>query len=296
MISLSCGDSDIDLLRSDPDTNSLEDMCTTKSFSILHELLASPPIRNSTNNTTSTTSSTITHPLSYMTVTTAYSTINTTISTHTIRHQPTAATLSTSPTPSSPNTSYNVSLSPIRTHPPSTSTTKSKSTSSDIQSEHVPFTFHFIPSHPNYISKLKLPLRIVKLCSDIQHKPESSIIQIIGKHLSKQNKQKKIKKSKNNNTKTDNFIPRCQPIEHPPTSPPYTAAKTDTTTTTQYNPPILKTTVTQCTHPNLKITGTQYTLPTFENHSSTHTKSQHPLLYQPNTHHTSQHIQIYTMR
>ena len=32
----------------------------------------------------------------------------------------------------------------------------------------------------------------------------------------------------------------------------------------------------------------QYTLPNSQNHSSTHTKSQHPPLYQPNTHHTLQ--------
>ena len=35
MISLSGGESDIDLLGSDPDTNSQEDMCTAKHFSIL---------------------------------------------------------------------------------------------------------------------------------------------------------------------------------------------------------------------------------------------------------------------
>ena len=166
---------------------------------------------------------------------------------------------------------------------------KSKPTPSDIQSEHMSFTFHYIPSHPNYISKLKLPMHIAKLCSNIQHKAESSIIQIIEKHLSKQNKHKKSKKSKNNNKKPHNFKPRFQPIKHPPTSQPYTATKTDTTTTTQYNPPIPKTTATQCTHPTLKTTGTQYILPTSQNHSSTHTKSQRPPPYQRNTHHTSQH-------
>ena len=166
---------------------------------------------------------------------------------------------------------------------------KSKPTPSDIQSEHMSFTFHYIPSHPNYISKLKLPMHIAKLCSNIQHKAESSIIQIIEKHLSKQNKHKKSKKSKNNNKKPHNFKPRFQPIKHPPTSQPYTATKTDTTTTTQYNPPILKTTATKCIHPTLKTAGTQYILPTSQNHSSTHTKSQHPSPYQPNTHHTSQH-------
>ena len=272
MISLSGGESDIDLLGSDPYTNSREDMRTKKHFSVLDELLASPPIHNSTNTTKSTTSSTI----------------DTTIPTHTLRHQPTAATLPTSTTPLSPNTSYNAPSSPIHTHPPSTSTAKPKSTPSDIQSEHLPFTFHFIPSHPNYTSKLKLPMHIAKLCSDIQHNPESSIIQIIEKHLSKQ-KHKKLKKNKNNNKKTHNFKPRFQPIEHPPTSPPYTATKTDTITTTKHNTPILKTTATQCTHPILKTTGTQYIQPISQNHSSIGTKSQHPPPYQPSTHHTSQH-------
>ena len=134
MISLSGGESDIDLLGSDPCIYSQEDMRTTKPFSILDELLTSPPICNSTNTNTSTTSSTITHPLSCMTVTTTYSTINTTIPTHTLQYQPTAATLPTSTTPLSPNTSYNASPSPIHTYPPSTSTAKSKSTPSDIQS------------------------------------------------------------------------------------------------------------------------------------------------------------------
>ena len=101
-----------------------------KTFFNPHELLASPPIRNSTNTTTSTTSSTITHPLSCMIVTTTYSTINTTIPAHTLRHQPTAATLPTSTTPLSPNTFYNASPSPspIHTHPSSTSAAKTKST------------------------------------------------------------------------------------------------------------------------------------------------------------------------
>ena len=39
-------------------------------------------------------------------------------------------------------------------------------------------------------------MHITKLCSDIQHNAESSIIQIIEKHLSKQNKHKKAKKAK----------------------------------------------------------------------------------------------------
>ena len=241
-------------------------------FSILDELLASPPIHNSTNTTMSTTSFTT----------------NTTIPTHTLRHQTTGATLPTSTTPLSPNTSCNASPLPLQTNPPSTSTSTPKFTPSDIQSEHLLLTFHFIPSHRNYISKLKLPMHIAKLCCDIQHNAESSIIQIIEKHLSKQ-KHKKINKNKNNQKNPHNFKPKFQPIEHTPTSPPYTATKTDTITTTKHNTPILKTTATQCTHPTLKNTGTRYIQPTSQNLSSTHTKSQHPPPYQTNTHHTSQH-------
>ena len=197
MIPLSGGESDIDLLGPDPDTNSREDLCTTKPFSILVELLASPPIRNSINTNTSTTSSTTTHPLSCMITTTTYSAINTTISTLTLRHQPTL------PHCLLPQHHY------YQTHPtmhhlhqatlirhPLTPTAKSKSTTCDIQSEHLQFTFHFIPSHPNYISKLKLPMHIAKLCCDIQHNAKSSIIQIIEKDLSKQNKHKKGNKKK----------------------------------------------------------------------------------------------------
>ena len=196
MISLSGGESDIDVLGYDPDTNAREDIRATKHFSIRDELLVSPPIRNYTNTITSTTSSTITCALSCMIVTTTYFAINSTIQTHTHRHQPTAATLPTSTTPLSPNTSYNASPSSIHTHPPSTSTAKSKSTPSDIQSEYLPFTFHFIRRHPNYISKLKLLLHIAKLCSNIQHNTESSIMQIIEKHLSKQKHKKKTKAAK----------------------------------------------------------------------------------------------------
>ena len=112
IISLSGGESDKDLLGSDPDTNSWEDMCIKKYFSILDELLASPPIHNSTNTDMSTTSFTT----------------NTTIPTHTLQHQPTAATLPTSTTPLSPNTSFNASPLPLHTNLPSTSTSTPKCT------------------------------------------------------------------------------------------------------------------------------------------------------------------------
>ena len=137
-------------------------------------------------------------------------------------------------------------------------------------------------------------MHIAKLCSYIQHNAELPIIKILEEHLAKQNKHKKSKKSKNNKN-PHNFKPRFQPIEHLPTAPNYTAPKTDITTTTLYNPPILKTIATQCTHPTLKTTGTQYTLPASKSHPSTYTKSQHfplnttAMTYQPNTHHTLKH-------
>ena len=75
-------------------------------------------------------------------------------------------------------------------------------------------------------------MHIAKLCSDIQHNAptfNSSIIQTIEKHLFKQNKHKESKKKQQKQQqKPHNFKPRFQLIEHPPTSPPYTATKTDT--------------------------------------------------------------------
>lgn len=187
-------------------------MCAPqKPFSTFHELLASPPICNSTNITASTTFSTITHSSYCMITTIANSTISTINPTLMLQHQPTTSTLPTSTTPPPPHTSYKRSPAPINPHPPSTTTAKSKSTPSDTQSEHLPFTFHFIPSHPNYISKLKLPMHIAKLCSDIQHKAVLSIIKTIEEHLSKPNKHKKSKKSKKNKktciTSNQNFNP-----------------------------------------------------------------------------------------
>ena len=170
-------------------------MRTTKPFSILDELLASPPIHNTTNTGKSTTSSTTTHPLYCIITTTVHSIISTTNPTLALRHQPCATILNTSTTtPPPPHTSHNTSFSPIHPHPPSTTTVKSKFTPFDTQSKQLPLTFHFIPSHPNYISKLKLPMHITKLCSDIQHNAQLSVIKIIEEHPSKQNKHKKIKK------------------------------------------------------------------------------------------------------
>ena len=92
MISLSGGESDANLLGPDVDVNSHEDIPTTKPFSILEELLTSPPTHNSTNTTTSTTSSTTFHSLSFMITATAYSTISTNNPTLALHYQRTAIT------------------------------------------------------------------------------------------------------------------------------------------------------------------------------------------------------------
>ena len=200
MVSLSCGESDTDLQGSNPGANSQEDMHTTKPFSILDELLDSPPICNCTNTTASTTYFSIAHPLCCIITTTAHYTVSTTNPTLTLRHQPTATTLSSSTTHPPPHTPYVTSPSPIHPQPPSTTIAKSKPKPSNKQSEHLSFTFHFIPSHPNHILKLKLFTHIAKLCSDIQHNGELSIIKIIEEHLSTENKHKKAKKSKTTKT------------------------------------------------------------------------------------------------
>ena len=186
---------------------------------------------------------------------------------------------------------------------------KSKTTPSNTQSKHLPFTFYFIPNHPNYISKLKLPMNLVKLCTDIQRHVELPIIKIVEEHLTKQKVRKNSKESKNK--KVHNFKPRFQPMEHPLTSPTHADPKTDittitqnmqqglkkhmSTTATQYTQPILKATATQYTHPTFKTTATQYTLPKSLNHFFTWTKSQYLPLnttavrHQPTNHHTLKH-------
>ena len=255
----------------------------------------------------STTSSTTSHPLSFTLSTAAHFTISTTNPTLTLWYQPTTTTLSIPIAPPL-NTSYNTSSSPVNPNLPSTTTAKSKTTPSDTQSKHLPFTFLFIPNHPNYISKLKLPVNLAKLCTEIQRNVHLSIIKIVEEHLTKQNKRKNDETRKK---KVHNFKPRFQPMEHPPTLPTHTDPKTDittitqnmhegfkkhmSTTITQYTQPIFKTTATQYTNPTFKTTATQYALPTSLNHSSTCTKSQHlPLnttevLYQPTNHHILEH-------
>ena len=66
-------------------------------------------------------------------------------------------------------------------------------------------------------------------------------------------------------------------------------------TATQFTQPIFKTTATQYTQPTFKTTATRYSLWTYQNHSSTSTKSQHLPLnttavpFQPNIHHRLKH-------
>ena len=165
MISLSGGELD----TPNTDGNNQNDIHIIKPISILDELLASPPIDNSTNTTMSTSPSTISRPLySIITTTTRHFATNIIDSNPTLLHQSTVTTLPTHTTPPS-HSSCNTSPSPTYLNPPSTSTAKSKTTPSITQPEHLLFTFHSIPSHPNYISKLKLPIYIAKLCTDIQH-------------------------------------------------------------------------------------------------------------------------------
>ena len=71
MILLSGGELDTGLLGPDLDVNFHKDVYNTKPFSILDELMASPPIHYSTNTTKFTKSSTISHPLFFMITTTS---------------------------------------------------------------------------------------------------------------------------------------------------------------------------------------------------------------------------------
>ena len=103
MISLSGGESHVDLLGSDLSFNSREVIHTMKPFSILDDLVASPPTHNFTNTTTSTTSFTIFHPLSFMITTAADSTPATNYSNTQQNTTPTHTTITTK-TKKSPTT------------------------------------------------------------------------------------------------------------------------------------------------------------------------------------------------
>ena len=193
MISLSGWELDTDFLGPDLDVIYHKDVHTIKPFSILNELMTSLPTHNSTNTNTFTISCTISHPLTLMIITTSHSTISTINPSPTIRHQPTATILFTTITPPL-QTSYKISPLLINANPPSTTTAKSKTTPSDTQSDHLPFTFHFISNHPSYIPKLKLSKILAKICIDINRDVEQFIIRIEEERLAKQNKLKNSEK------------------------------------------------------------------------------------------------------
>ena len=161
--------------------------------------------------------------------------------------------------------------SPLPTIPNQPSITRSKlqitpSKHTFSQSEHLPFTFYFIPNHPNYISKLTLPMNLARLCKETHYNVESSIIKIVEDYLTRQNKHETGNENKTSNKKVLNYQPRFTSREHKPTSPINTFPPTNTTTATQ------------TTQPGFKhltpTTTTQYTQPTQKNHASTCTKPQ----------------------
>ena len=161
--------------------------------------------------------------------------------------------------------------SPLTTTPNQLSTTTSKPKTTPFKhtispSEHLPFTFYFIPNCLNYISKLNLPMNLARLYTEIQRNTELSIIKIVEDYLTKQNKHKKGNRSKTRNKKVLNYKPRFTPREHKPTSPIHTSPPTDATTVTQNTQLRFK----QYTF----ITTTQYTQSTHENHTSNCTKPQ----------------------
>ena len=110
--------------------------------------------------------------------------------------------------------------------PPSTILSKTPTTPSNHSnppSKHIPFDFYFIPNYPNYITNLNLPMKLAKLCRDIQHNAESSIIKLVEDHLKRQAKLKKANKNKTKNKKATTYKPRFTPKEHKPTSPTLTS-------------------------------------------------------------------------
>ena len=107
--------------------------------------------------------------------------------------------------------------------PPSTILSKTPTTPSNHSnppSKHIPFDFYFIPNCPNYITNLNLQMKLAKLCRDIQHNAESSIIKLVEDHLKRQAKLKKANKNKTKNKKATTYKPRFTPKEHNPLQPP----------------------------------------------------------------------------
>ena len=97
IISLSGGESEIDLLVPDFGLDLDEDLDTTKPYFIIDELMDGPPThhtkyQHSTNTITFTTFSTVSHSLSTMATTTTNCTINSTSPTPTKSHNDTRQT------------------------------------------------------------------------------------------------------------------------------------------------------------------------------------------------------------
>ena len=174
----------------------------------------------------------ISHPLSTKATNTAHFTINTTSLTLTTSHNDTRQNSTSASTPvitatyKSPTTHIlktlcqitNITITSTYTSPPLcttprtslqttpnkpfTTTLKPKTTASKqtiSPSEHLPFTIYFIPTRPNCIFKLNLPMNFAKLCTEIQHNAELSIIKTVKDYLTKQNKNKNGKKNKSRN-------------------------------------------------------------------------------------------------
>ena len=133
---------------------------------------------------------------------------------------------------------YSQKTSPLPTTPNQLSTTTSKPKNSPFKhttspSEHLLFTFYFIPNRPNYISKLNLSMNLARLYTEIQRNAELSIIKIVEDYLTKQNKHKNGNKNKSSNKEVLNCTPRFTTREHKPTSQILTLPPTGTTTTTE---------------------------------------------------------------
>ena len=97
IISLSGGESDVDLLGPDFGLDIEEDLNTTKPYSIIDELMDGPTTHHTkyqhfTNTITSTIFSTVSHPLSTRTTTKTHSTINSTSPIPTTSHNDTQQT------------------------------------------------------------------------------------------------------------------------------------------------------------------------------------------------------------
>ena len=171
----------------------LEDLNTTRPYSIIDELMDGPPNYH-IEHQTSTIFSTISYPLATMTTTATLWTINTTIPTST-------------PTTSHDNIQQNTTAAHMQftTHAPLSTTTSKPPTTPPNQStspsKDKPFDFHFILSCSSYITNFNLPTKLAKLCRDIQHNAELSIIKLVEDHLKKQAKIKKANKNKTKNKK-----------------------------------------------------------------------------------------------